>query len=192
LDTYLERDWLAERLPARPRLAQKIKVLSRRPILQLPEVLLSEFVAEPRHNIIHRYETRTPSDARIVLEAASSIIVSLKALSDPERGRVFAGTFLRKAEGRRAVLVSPEIAGFGYPESNSFGLTWRDADRVVRAGVGIISDKGEVEVWWAPIKEFAEEQHFRLLEWWDSLDPYAASLYTDPRELFLRAGLDAP
>jgi hypothetical protein len=188
LDTYLERDWLTEKLPLKAGMAQKVELLAERPDLQVPQVLLSKFVTEPRHDIIHRYETRTVKDARIAVEAASGIIAQLKASSDPHNGPVFAGTLSVGMYSNENGHESLWFMGFSGP----FGLTWRGSDSIVRVATGVAQDKTRAEVLWAPIRGFSKEEHWKLLLWWDSLQPSSCWAEDLLRKRLSLAGLDTP
>jgi len=184
LDTYLERDWLTEKLPPKAGFIKKVEFLSKRPALQLPEKLLSRFVAEPRHSIIHRYQSYTATEARIVIEAASTIIASLKANSDPHIGKVFAGTLLGGYAGGQETYHW--FTGFSGP----FGFTWHSANGVIRVAAGIVSGEADAEVWWAPLQNFSIDQHFELLAWWDSVPIETAMRSNDLNEQLTLAGLN--
>lgn len=182
VDTYLERDWLFEKLPDKPALSKKVELLLKRPTLKMPSALLARIVSEPRHDIIHRYHTGTATHARIVFEAASSIISALRSISNPCMQKFFAGSL----SGGSGTLIGHVFSGF----SGAFGLTWRARSGVVFAATGVPLSKTDVKVYCASLKEFSLEQHLRLLDWWDSLQGNSRSGLNE--EILTLADLRAP
>ena len=187
IDTYLERDWLNEQLPCRARLANKITLISKRPVLKLPECLWSKIIREPRNDIIHRYANITVHDATMAVQAAWAIVDSLRARSDPCHGKVIAGSLLGGTSSSDTYRYS-WFGGFW----GAFGLTWRGSDGIVRVASGKARSSSEAEIWWAEIKSFSVDEHLQLLSWWDSVKISGAEIEDELRERMQKAGLDSP
>lgn len=186
---YLRRDWLDIRMRTRAQFSEKLRMLAQRPGLWVPTHLIPNVIAEPRDVAEHEHVAPTLEDAALAVEAAEAVSIAMRSKSDPSRGHAVYGP-LDGGSSSGTWGNHRYFTGF----SSTFALTWRGTDGVIRAACGKSSSKDTADCIVCNVAEMTIEEHFDLLQWWDSRYSGSGGFESEGglRELMTLAHLDHP